>query len=115
MRANALRKLGNGSLRILPFDEIDNRVRSGAYQLHDFGTFWTWTQVTDYGNERVLDVVLLLGDGFNERKNGAVARLTDFGREHGCVAIEAISRMGLEPALKPTGFRRKRVLLRKDI
>src|SRR5262245_28613653 len=115
VRESALRKLGNGSLRILPFSEIDNRVRSGAYQFHDFGTFWIWTQISVYDTEKVLDVVLLLGEGFPERKGDALERLAAYGRKCGCNAIEAISRRGLEPTLKPLGFRKTRVLLRKDL
>jgi hypothetical protein len=99
----------------LPFEEIDNRVRSGAYQFHDFGSFWIWTQVSEHAKERTLDVVLLLGDGFVGRESEAVERLSVFAKEHGCAAIEAISRKGLAPTLKPIGFKTTRVLLRKDL
>jgi hypothetical protein len=115
LKPNALRKLANGSLRILPFEEIDNRVRSGAYQFHDFGTCWVWTEITEYQTETVLQVLLLVGDGFEERKAEVVAGLEKFGAAHGCAAIEALCRLGLERSLKPQGFKRKKVLLRKDI
>lgn len=115
MRPSAQRKLDNGSLRILPFAEIDRKVRSGEYQFHDFRTCWVWTQVTDYGDEKVLDVVLLLGDGFLEQKEAVVAHLVRYGKECGCSAVEALSRRGLEPALKPLGWKKKKIQLRKDI
>jgi hypothetical protein len=62
-----------------------------------------------------LDVVLLIGEGFPEKKTEVVEHLADFARTHGCKAIEALSRRGLEPTLKPLGFKNKKVLLRKDI
>jgi hypothetical protein len=115
LRPSALRKVKNGSLRILPFEEIDKKIKAGEYQYHDFQTFGVLTQVTDYGTEKVLDVVLLLGDGFLEKKSEVVAHLVSFGKEHGCKAVEALSRLGLEPTLKPLGFRRTKILLRREI
>lgn len=115
VKASALRKLRTGSLRVLPFEEIDRKVRSGEYQFHPFGPCFVITQITDYGNEKVLDVVLLFGDDFLSRKEEVVEHLVKFGREHGCKAVEALSRMGLAPTLKPLGFHKKKILLRKDI
>lgn len=115
LRPSAQRKLYSGALRILPFEEIDAKVQRGEYQFHDFGTCWVWTQITDYGNERVLDVVLLLGDGFVEIKDVVVSHLVRFGKEHGCRAVEALARIGLEPTLKPLGWKKKKVQLRKEI
>ena len=115
MRPGALRKLDSGSLRILPFEEIDRKVREGSYQFHPFGSCFVITQITDYSYEKVLDVVLLFGDGFLGKKEEVTERLVQFARAHGCKAIEAISRPGLEPTMKPLGWRRSKVLLRKDV
>jgi hypothetical protein len=115
VRRNALRKLGNGSLRILPFEEIDRKVKCGEYQFHQFGPSFVITQISDYSNERLLEVVLLFGDGFLERREEVTKHLVEFGRKHGCKAIEALSRLGLEPAMKPFGWRKKQVVLRKEI
>lgn len=115
IRPSALRKLRNGYLRILPFEEIDRKVMVGEYQFHDFKTCWVWTQITDYGHESVLDVVLLLGDDFISKKEEVVNHLVKFGKEHGCKAVEALSRLGLEPTLKPLGWKRKKILLRREI
>lgn len=116
MKPSAFRKLVSGKLRILPLDEFTEKLRLGLYQEHKFGEdLAVYTQVTVYDTEKVLDVVLLIGEGFPERKAEVVEHLADFARTHGCNAIEAISRRGLEPTLKPLGFRKSRVLLRKDL
>ena len=115
MKPSASRKLVSGKLRILPIDEFTVKLQKGEYQEHLFDGFAVYTQVTDYSYERVLDVVLLIGEGFPEKKEEVCERLADFARLHGCNAIEAISRRGLEPTLKPLGFRKSRVLLRKDL
>lgn len=112
---SALRKLGSGSLRILPLEEIDRKVKAGEYQHHQFGSCFVITQIHDYGYERVLDVVLLLGEGFMEKRREITERLESFAKEHHCIAIEALSRNGLEPAMKPFGWRRKKVILRKAL
>jgi hypothetical protein len=114
-KASAKRKLQNGSLRILPFEEISRKVLNGEYQHHDFGSCFVITQITDYGTEKVLEVVLLFGEGFLEIKESVVDALKKFGREHGCKAIEALSRPGLEPTLKTLGWKKKKVLLRTQI
>jgi hypothetical protein len=115
LKASAVRKFRNGSLRTLPFSEIDKKVREGLYQFHEFGTCFVITQIMVYDNETVLEVVLLYGEGFPERKAEVVEGLKKFGKEQGCKAIEALSRRGLGPALKPLGFRTTRVLLRTEI
>jgi Ni,Fe-hydrogenase maturation factor len=115
LRPSAVRKLRNGSLRILPFEEIDRKIRSGLYQLHAFGTCFVITQIMEYDTEAVLEVVLLYGEGFLDKREEIVEGLKKFGREHGCKAIEALSRRGLGVALKPLGFKTKKILLRTDI
>lgn len=115
LRPSAQRKLDSGRLRVLSQGDIVRKVEAGEYQCHSFGPCMVITQVTDYGYERVLDVVLLIGNAFLPIKERVADALARFGREHGCAAIEALSRPGLEPTLKPLGFRRKKVLLRKEI
>ena len=115
MSPSAYRKLVSGKLRILPIDEFTEKLRKGEYQEHLFGGFAVYTQITDYGYEKVLDVVLLVGAGFPERKGEVVERLSDFARTHGCKAIEALSRKGLGPTLKDVGFRTTKLLLRREI
>ena len=115
MKPSAGRKLVSGKLRILPIDEFTAKLQRGEYQEHLFEGFAVYTQITDYSTEKVLDVVLLIGEGFPEKKAEVLERLEDFARLHGCKAIEALSRRGLEPTLKPLGFKNKKVLLRKDI
>lgn len=112
---SARRKIAQGRLRILPLPEIQEKLESGLYQSHVFPRGFILTQITNYDRERVLDVVLLVGDGFSEWKREAVERLAEFARREGCVAIEALSRRGLALELKDTGFRTKQVLLRREV
>jgi hypothetical protein len=115
LKPSASRKLTSGKLRILPIDEFTVKLQKGEYQEHLFDGFAVYTQITDYGYEKVVDVVLLVGEGFPEKKEEVCERLADFARTHGCVAIEALSRKGLGPTLKDVGFRTTKVLLRKDL
>lgn len=112
---SARRKVSNGSLRILPFEEIEKKIKEGDYQYHPFDTCFVITQITDYGTEKVLEVVLLLGEDFISKKSEVVDRLVRFGKEHGCKAVETICRLGLEPTLKTLGWKKKRILLRREI
>lgn len=95
--------------------DIDAKVRSGAYQYHHFDNGFVLTTVTQYQNERVLDVVLVLGEKYEDWKEEALNRLTSFGREQGCQALEAVCRKGLEHVLKPLGWKRTKVTLRKEL
>lgn|SRR5678815_1809824 len=115
MRPSAFRKWASGRLRILPVAGFAEKLESGAYQEHRFEGFVVYTQITDYGYERVLDVVLLIGEGFPQQKEAVVGHLVSFGKERGCAAVEALARRGLEPMLFPLGFKSKKVQLRKDI
>lgn len=112
---SARRKLQSGRLRILSFDEITEKIKRGEYQKHAFPLGFVITQISQYQNERVLDVVLLLGERFGEWKAELVSHLVTFAKAHECKAVEAISRLGLEGALKDQGFRKKKVLLRKEV
>ena len=95
--------------------EFAVKLEKGEYQEHRFEGFAVYTQITDYGYEKVLEVVLLIGEGFPQQKEAVVTHLASFGRAHGCAAVEALARKGLEPALAPLGFKNKKVQLRKDI
>jgi hypothetical protein len=112
---SAYRKWASGRLRILPLKEFADKLESGAYQEHLFEGFAVYTQITDYDYEKVLDVVLLIGDGFPGKQWAVLERLVGFAKEHGCSAIEALSRPGLKPMLFPLGFKSKKVQLRKEI
>jgi hypothetical protein len=115
MKPSAYRKWKSGRLRILPLEEFGKKLESGAYQEHQFEGFAVYTQIIDYGYERVLDVVLLIGEGFPEQKDAVCERLVSFGKENGCRAVEEFGRLGLEPMLFQLGFRRKKSQLRKEI
>jgi len=115
VKPSALTQLASGKLGVRPVEEIDKEVRSGEYQYHNFGTCHVFTRIANYDYEKVLEVVLLLGDGFLEIKEEVVAHLVSFGKKHGCKAVEAWSRLGLEPTLRPLGWKKKKVLLRKEI
>jgi hypothetical protein len=115
MRPSAYRKLASGRLRILPVAGFAEKLASGDYQEHRFEGFAVYTQITDYNYEKVLDVVLLIGEGFPQQKEAVVSHLVSFGKKHGCKAVEALSRRGLAPMLFQLGFKSKKVQLRKDI
>lgn len=115
MRPSACRKLLSGRLRILPMKEFGEKLKTGDYQEHRFEGFAVYTQITDYGYEKVLDVVLLIGEGFPRKREAVVAHLAEYARQHGCAAVEALARRGLETLLFPLGFRAKKTLLRKKI
>lgn len=100
---------------MLPPEGFAQKLESGAYQEHRFEGFAVYTQITDYDYEKVLDVVLLIGEGFPQQKEAVVDHLVSFGKAHGCQAVEALARRGLEPALLPLGFKNKKIQLRKDI
>jgi Ni,Fe-hydrogenase maturation factor len=112
---SARRKVASGRLRILTFEEITKKLERGEYQKHAFPLGFVITQISEYENERVLDVMLLLGERFEEWKAELVAHLNAFAKVHGCKAIEAISRLGLEKALKDQRFRKSRVVLRREV
>lgn len=115
MRPSAYRKLASGKLRILPLDSFEEKLAKGDYQEHVFDGFAVYTQITEYGYERVLDVVLLIGEGFSQQKEAVVNHLVEFAKQHDCQAVEALARLGLQPMLRPLGFSRMRVQLRKEL
>lgn len=114
--SSAHRKLTNGSLRLPAFAEIDAKIRSGEWQFHQFPNGFIVSEIRKYSDS---DVVLLVHLIFGERlqawKDEANTFLTIFARQHGCTSMEALCRRGMEAVLKPSGWKRTRVLLRKDI
>jgi hypothetical protein len=112
---SARRKVESGRLRILPFPEITAKIERGEYQKHAFPKGFVITQVMQYEREKVLEVVLLVGERWEEWKSGCVAHLRMYAKEHGCTAIEALSRCGLRVSLKDLGFKTKKVLLRLEV
>ena len=109
---SALRKLAQGP----SLEELDKKIQAGEYQYHNFGSCFVITHIAENKHERVLEVVVLFGSGFLEKREEVTKTLEDFGKEHGCKAVEAPkARLGLESAMKPFGWKRKKVILRKEI
>lgn len=102
-------------LRLPPFEELDVKVRAGEWQMHPFPLGFVISEIRKYDTEQVLTVHLLSGERFDEWKEELVAHLKNFAKEHGCHAIEATCRLGLEESLKPLGFKRRQVVLRADV
>jgi hypothetical protein len=115
MAESARRKITSGRLRILSFDAITKKIERGEYQKHQFPMGFVITQIRDYDNERILEVVLLVGERFDLWKEELVVHLNKYAKDHRCDAVEAISRRGLGVALKDLGFRTTKVLLRKEV
>ena len=83
--------------------------------MHAFplGTIITQIQVIE--GERVLVILLLGGEKFAAWKDECLERLSRFAIENGCVALEALCRLGLESELKSLGAQKIRVLMRKEL
>lgn len=81
-------------------------------QLHKFPLGFVVTEIKSFPEERILMVQLLSGERFHEWAAEVVAHLRVFAKAHDCVAVEAICRRGLEPILKPLGWKKTRILLR---
>lgn len=62
----------------------------------------------------VLTILYMAGERL-KRWVGFLPILEDFAREHGCVALDAWCRSGLEDPLKGHGWRRRAVLMTKDL
>jgi hypothetical protein len=103
------------SVRFPSQEEIDQKLRSGEWQLHKFRRGIILTEIKQYPKERVLLVHVLAGGGFDEWMDEAWERLKSLGREHGCIAIETLARLGLTKKLKPLGFKQTRAELRAAI
>jgi hypothetical protein len=95
--------------------ELDEKVRKGEFQVHKFPLGFVMTEIRQFPEEKILIVQLLGGERFKEWAAEVVAHLRLFAHENGCEAIEATCRKGLEPILKPLGWKRTRVVLRSEI
>jgi hypothetical protein len=98
----------------LSFEEITGYLNRGLMQIHKFPLGFVITEIKQLQNERIVHVVWLGGERFSEWQATVVAHLKKFGKEHGCVAIEAHCRPGLAKLLKPT-FRTIKTTVRADI
>jgi hypothetical protein len=96
-------------------EELTARIKCGEMQLHKFPLGFVVTEIKQFPEERVLIVQLLGGRDFALWAEEVVSHLRAFAKAHGCVAVEALSRLGLEKHLKPLGYKRKRVLLRDEL
>ena len=96
-------------------DEYRRKVEAGQWQAHQFEHGFLITEIMQYAEERVLTVHLLGGKNFKEWKAEADERLRSFAVANGCVAIEAVCRLGLEKSLIDLGYKRSRVLMRKPV
>lgn len=108
---SALRKLAAGP----SLEELNKKVLDGEYQYHNFGRCFVITHIVQYKNERVLEVVILFGEGFLEKREEITNHLVAFGKKNECAAIEATCRPGLQPVMKPFGWKRRKVVLRKAL
>lgn len=113
--ASIARKIASGRLRVPELPEVEAKLRSGDYQCLSFPLGFVITEIKEYDFGRILRVHLLGGERFDEWKAELVGELVKFARGHGCSAIEATCRLGLEESLKPLGFRRSRVVLRREV
>lgn len=100
-------------------DEEDHRraVESGQAQAHSFSGGFAITEIKEYNRpkERVLNVLLLGGKEFDSWKAEADDRLVQFARVNGCQAIEFACRMGLADKISQLGYRKHRILMRKQL
>lgn len=99
----------------MTFDEINECLKSGEMQLHQFPQGFIVTEIKQLAEERVLNVVWLSGRNFPEWMDGAQKMIKNFARAHKCVAIEAACRPGLAASLKQLGYRTIKRLVRAEV
>lgn len=100
----------------LTWPEYQKKIAAGEYQFHAFGSDgFAITEVIDFAEERVCIVHLVGGENSKAWKDSADQKLVEFAKRHNCKAIEAQCRFGVERVMKPMGWRRTRVVIRKDI
>lgn len=95
--------------------EYRRKIEAGEWQLHTFSHGFLITEIRTYVEERVLIVHLIGGERLDEWKSEADRKLIEFAKEHRCEAIEAMCRLGLEKTLRDHGYRRHRVVMRKEL
>ena len=98
-------------------EDYRRMIASGEAQLHKFNSGFAITRVVAYKHpdERVLNVLLIGGREFDSWKADADAKFDEFARVNGCNAVEFACRTGLEPRLRKLGYRRHRILMRKEL
>lgn len=97
------------------FEEYRTKVESGEWQLHEFKNGFLITEVVKFADDKVLMVHLVGGEQFDAWKEEAQERLIKFGREQGCLALEAACRFGMAKKLEPLGWKPWHVMMRKEI
>lgn len=91
------------------------QIEAGNFQIHQFPLGFVITEIIQYDEERVCVVRLMGGEKFDQWKAELVSRLEIFAKAQGCNVLEAACRLGLEKKLKPLGWRRWHVVLRKEL
>jgi len=99
----------------LSYNEITDGLRKGEMQLHKFPLGCIITEIKQLPDERILHVVWLEGNKFNEWMDEAFDRLKEFCRLHSCTAIEAHCRPGLASLIRSRGFRTLKITTRVDL
>jgi len=99
----------------LSFQDITDSLRRGEMQIHKFPLGFIVTEIKQLPDERVLHVVWLGGEKFNEWIDEAYEVLTEFCRLHSCKAIEAHCRPGLALMLRSKGFKTLKITTRLEL
>lgn len=97
------------------WDEIKEKVDRGEWQFHGYPLGFVFTEIKQYPTEKVCLVHFLSGEQFDSWKSQLVDDLAKFGKENGCQALQAGVRLGLEKKLKPLGWKRWHVVIRKEL
>jgi hypothetical protein len=100
-----------GDPRYTPKGVIEMLNRGDA-QLWVYPTGLMITKIIVYENCKRLIVFLIAGEDMASCKAQAHNDLVNFGRKHGCDAIEAHARPGLEKAMKELGWIKEQVIIR---
>lgn len=103
-------------LRIpMPLEQFQEFVEAGEYQAHKFSNGAAITEIVQHPQERVLVVHFIAGEGFSGWMDEAQKKLDDFAKANGCVAIEAICRIGLARKIEKLGWKTFRKIMRRNI
>lgn len=99
----------------ISWEEYQKRIQEGRYQFHTFSDGFAITEIVNYAEERVCQVHLVGGGPVDRWKEEAEKKLLAFAKQHQCKALEAVCRPGMAKLLKPMGWRRSRIEMRKEI
>ena len=103
----------NRKLRLTEsLEEYRAKIDNGEYQAHVFREGCAVTEIVQYPQEKVLTVHLLAGRNFDAWKGEAQGVLENFARKNGCVAIEAMCRLGLAKKIESLGWLTTRKIMR---